>query len=298
MDGRSMAGGWAMDGRWMVDGWSVGGRWVVDGWSMGGRWMVDGWSMGGRWVVDGWSIVCTAEADVRCRVTAGSGFTPCGGRFGTGWHAEGSLGARACGSMRWRVGKHWWGTASAGEMHLGDGSAGCVHVGGPAAGGGRGARDAGGRVEPEGGVGSGRGAVGCVGEAARQGAIVLHLFAAVNPFVLDGWDACGGDGRARVCDDGRGHVRDGVGHAVGVEGHVGKVVQEVLASVQNELCTLQAVAEARAWWYAMRVTCVMRVCDARDARSSVVASRHAAGERGRTLTCIASVHSTRFPHCM
>ena len=63
----------------------------------------------------------------------------------------------------------------------------------------------------------------------------------------------------------------------------------MLASVQNELGVLQVVSGARDWWYAMRVTCVKRVCDARDARSSVVASRHAAGERGRTLTCIASV---------
>ena len=81
-------------------------------------------------------------------------------------------------------------------------------------GGGRGARGAGGRVEPEGGVGSGRGAVEYVGGAARQGAIVVHLLWAVVPFGLDGWDACGGDGWARVCDDGRGHVRDGVGHVV------------------------------------------------------------------------------------
>ena len=173
-------------------------------------------------------------------------------------------------------------------MHLGNGNGGCVRVGGPAAGGGRGARGAGGRVEPEGGVGSGRGAVEYVGGAARQGAIVVHLLWAVVPFGLDGWDACGGDGWARVCDDGRGHVRDGVGHVVGVEGHVGKVVQEMLASVQNELCMLQAVAEARDWWYAMRVTCVKRVCDARDARSNVVASRSAAGARWRARTDIAS----------
>ena len=56
---------------------------------------------------------------------------------------------------------------------------------------------------------------------------------------------CGGGGRARVCDAGREHVRDGRGHVLGVEGHVGEVVQEMLASVQNEMCVLQAVAEAR-----------------------------------------------------
>ena len=65
-------------------------------------------------------------------------------------------------------------------------------------------------------------------------------------------------------------------------------MQEMLASVQNELCMLQAVAEARDWWYAMRVTCVKRVCDARDARSNVVASRSAAGARWRARTDIPS----------
>jgi hypothetical protein len=69
----------------------------------------------------------------------------------------------------------------------------------------------------------------------------------------------------------------------------------MLVCVQNELCVLQAVAEARDWWYAMCVTCVKRVCDARDARSNVVASRSAAGARWRARTAIAwSIHSLFF----
>jgi hypothetical protein len=63
-------------------------------------------------------------------------------------------------------------------MQLRDGNAGCVRVGGSVAGGGRGARGVGGRVEPEGGLGGGRGAVECVGEAARHSAIVMHLLLA------------------------------------------------------------------------------------------------------------------------
>jgi hypothetical protein len=59
--------------------------------------MVDGWSMDGRWVVDGWSNVRTAEAVMRCQVTAGSGLSPCGGGFGGGWHAAGSMVALALG---------------------------------------------------------------------------------------------------------------------------------------------------------------------------------------------------------
>jgi hypothetical protein len=98
-----------------------------------------------------------------------------------------------------------------------------------------------------------------------------------------------------VCDTGREHVRDGRGHVMGVEGHVGEVVQEMLVCVQNELCVLQAVAEARDWWYAMCVTCVKRVCGARDARSNVVASRSVAGARRRALTDMPrSIHSLFF----
>jgi hypothetical protein len=92
-----MADGWLMDSRWMVAGWSMGGRWVVDGWSMGGRWMVDEWSMGGRWVVGGWSNVRTAEADMWCQVTAGSGLSP--EAVGLG-----EAGTRQARWSRWRVG--------------------------------------------------------------------------------------------------------------------------------------------------------------------------------------------------
>ena len=68
-----------------------------------------------------------------------------------------------------------------GEMQCRNGNDGYVRVGGPVAGGGRGARGAGGRVEPEDGRGGGRGAVECVGKAARQIAIVLQLLLAVTP---------------------------------------------------------------------------------------------------------------------
>ena len=68
-----------------------------------------------------------------------------------------------------------------GEMQCRDGNGGCVCVGGPVLGGGRGVRGIGGRVKPEGGRGGGRGAVECVGKAARQIAIVLQLLLAVTP---------------------------------------------------------------------------------------------------------------------
>jgi hypothetical protein len=55
-----------------------------------------------------------------------------------------------------------------GEMQCRNGNGGCVCVGGPVLGGGRGVRGIGGRVEPEGGRGGGRGAVECVGEAASR----------------------------------------------------------------------------------------------------------------------------------
>ena len=67
-------------------------------------------------------------------------------------------------------------------MQCRDGNRGCVRVGGPVLGGGRGARGVGGRVEPEGGLGGGCGAVECAGEAARQNAIVMHLLLAVVLF--------------------------------------------------------------------------------------------------------------------
>ena len=126
-------------------------------------------------------------------------------------------------------------------MQCRDGNRGCVRVGGPVLGGGRGARGVGGRVEPEGG----RGAVECAGEAARQTATVLQLLLAGTPRWVDGWVAGGGGWRARVCKCGCGRVRECVGRLVGVVGCVGKVVQELQASVQNEMCVLQAVAGAR-----------------------------------------------------
>ena len=120
-----------------------------------------------------------------------------------------------------------------GEMQCRDGNRGCVRVGGPVLGGGRGARGVGGRVEPEGGLGGGCGAVECAGEAARQTAIVLQLLLAGVPRWVDGRVACGGGGRARVCDCGRGRVRGSVGRRVGVVGHAGEVVQELQANVQS-----------------------------------------------------------------
>jgi hypothetical protein len=84
-----------------------------------------------------------------------------------------------------------------------------------------------------------------------------------------------------VCNCGRGRVRHDRGRVVGVVGHVGKVVQEVQESVQNELCALQAAAGARDWWCVTRVARADRVCEARDARSHVVESRSAAGARWR-----------------
>ena len=77
----------------MVDGWPVDGRWLVDGWPMDGRWMADRWSMVGRWMVE----CLHGRSRYEVPVSAGSGFSPCGGGFGEGWHAAGSMVALALG---------------------------------------------------------------------------------------------------------------------------------------------------------------------------------------------------------
>ena len=59
--------------------------------------------------------------------------------------------------------------------------------------------------------------------------MVLQLLLAGVPRWVDGRVACGGGGRERVCNCGRGRVRHDRGRVMGVVGHAGKVVQELLS---------------------------------------------------------------------
>ena len=140
-------------------------------------------------------------------------------------------------------------------------------------------RDVGGLVKPGSGHGGGHGLVECVGYAARQSANMLHLLVAEIPESVDGCVAGGDVGLARVCDAGRGRVRECRERCWDVEDHGGRVVQEVQESVQHELCALQAAAGARD--LVVRDACGACGSRVRSAGRNVVESRSAAGARWR-----------------